>query len=75
MYKKLALLLLALLPGAVQAQWQPADNPVMTTWGENLDPAAVWQEYPRPQLVRDSWLNLNGLWNYAITPVTSPEPQ
>ncbi|MBN2063825.1 MAG: hypothetical protein JW745_03405 [Sedimentisphaerales bacterium] len=75
MYKKLALLLLALLPAAAQAQWQPADNPIMTKWGENLDPAAVWQEYPRPQLVRDNWLNLNGLWNYAITPITAPAPQ
>ena len=28
---------------------------------------AVLPEYPRPQLRRDSYLNLNGLWEYAIT--------
>ena len=41
----------------------------MTFWGENLDPENVLPEYPRPQLVRDRWINLNGLWEYAITPV------
>ena len=23
--------------------------------------------YPQPQLVREQWLNLNGLWNYQVT--------
>ena len=41
---------------------------LMTAWGTDLDPAAVLQEYPRPQLVRDSYLNLNGYWAYALTP-------
>ena len=40
----------------------------MTEWGENLDPSNVHQEYPRPQMVRERWANLNGLWKYAITP-------
>lgn len=39
----------------------------LTPWGETLDPNAVLQEYPRPQLVRASYLNLNGLWEYAIS--------
>ncbi|MFG1945790.1 glycoside hydrolase family 2 protein [Nonomuraea sp. NPDC048826] len=38
-----------------------------TRWGKALDPDAVLPEYPRPQLVRDSYLNLNGRWDYAIT--------
>ena len=38
-----------------------------TVWGEQLDPNAVLQEYPRPQMVRESYRNLNGLWDYAIT--------
>jgi len=40
----------------------------MTSWGESLSADAVLQEYPRPQLVRDSYLNLNGHWDYAIVP-------
>ena len=38
-----------------------------TPWGEELDPKAPLQEYPRPQFKRDSYLNLNGVWEYAIT--------
>nr|WP_221474431.1 glycoside hydrolase family 2 [Planomonospora venezuelensis] len=38
----------------------------MTSWGRDLDPDAVLPEYPRPQLVRDSYLNLNGRWEYAF---------
>ncbi len=34
----------------------------------------VLDEYPRPQLVRDSHLNLNGHWDYAITPLEAEEP-
>lgn len=40
---------------------------LMTTWSETLDPAHVLREYPRPQLVRESYINLNGYWDYAIT--------
>jgi hypothetical protein len=40
---------------------------LLTPWGEALDPDHPLPEYPRPQLVRDSHLNLNGLWQYAIT--------
>ena len=39
----------------------------MTKWGEQLDTGHVLEEYPRPQMVRDSYLNLNGYWNYVIT--------
>lgn len=38
-----------------------------TCWGENLDQDYVLMEYPRPVLVRDSYLNLNGYWDYAFT--------
>ncbi len=40
---------------------------MLTRWGETLDKDTVLQEYPRPQLVRESYYNLNGLWDYAIT--------
>lgn len=38
----------------------------MTRWGKEVDPGNVLPEYPRPQLVRGDWMNLNGLWDYAI---------
>ena len=46
----------------------------MTTWGENIDPSKVWQEYPRPIMERPDWENLNGLWQYAILEKDVPSP-
>ncbi|MCW5951288.1 MAG: DUF2804 family protein [Propionibacteriaceae bacterium] len=40
---------------------------LLTPWGETLDPERVLPEYPRPQLERDSHINLNGHWEYVIT--------
>ena len=40
--------------------------PLSTVWGEQLDPEHILEEYPRPQLVRDNYINLNGYWNYKI---------
>ena len=50
------------------AQWAPVGDKIRTEWSEQVDPSAVLPEYPRPQMVRSQWMNLNGLWNYAITP-------
>jgi len=54
---------------AAAAQWQPAGDRIKTSWGESLDPANVLAEYPRPQMTRPEWQNLNGLWRYAIRPL------
>ena len=48
----------------VEYDWQPAGDKIMTEWGENLTVADVYGEYPRPQMVREKWTSLNGLWNY-----------
>jgi hypothetical protein len=48
---------------------------VFTEWGEALDPDAVLPEHPRPQLVRDSYLNLNGPWEHAFTDAAADRPQ
>ena len=45
---------------------RPALRPMFTPWGEKLDRDHPLQEYPRPQLVRESYVNLNGRWEYAI---------
>jgi len=47
----------------------------MTRWAKDISPENVWMEYPRPQMVRDKWQNLNGLWEYAITPKGSNKPE
>ena len=44
--------------------WAPAGDHILTSWGENLDPTNVLPEYPRPQMVREQWMNLNGFWDY-----------
>lgn len=46
-------------------------SPLMTQWGEKVTSANCWREYPRPQMVRDNWTNLNGDWEYQITSVTN----
>ncbi|HET7625821.1 MAG TPA: glycoside hydrolase family 2 TIM barrel-domain containing protein [Verrucomicrobiae bacterium] len=47
--------------------WKPAPGPLLTRWAADVSPTNAHPEYPRPQLVRDEWLNLNGLWDYAVT--------
>ena len=40
---------------------------MMTKWGKAIDPEHVLEEYPRPGMRRDSFICLNGYWDYAIT--------
>lgn len=46
---------------------RPFRSELTTTWGSALTAENAWTEYPRPQLRRDSWQNLNGHWDYAVT--------
>ena len=46
--------------------WKPAGDKIKTPWAEKVTPENVWQAYPRPQLKRANWQNLNGLWKYAV---------
>lgn len=48
-------------------KWEMKQVPVKTRWAKDVNPDNILQEYPRPQLVRKQWQNLNGLWDYAIT--------
>ena len=56
------------------AQYAPAGDKIKTPWAETIDVNNVRPEYPRPIMERDSWKNLNGLWDYAIAPKGSVEP-
>ena len=60
--------------GGEGATWRPEKAPLMTRWAAEVNPTNAHPEYPRPQLVRDDWLNLNGLWDYAITPSAAASP-
>lgn len=59
---------------AQQAGWQPKEGRLSTRWTSQVSPSNVHQEYPRPQMVREKWQNLNGLWQYAVRPNNLPAP-
>ncbi len=63
---KFALSALLISSCAYAAEWKPAGDKIMTKWAEAVDPANVLPEYPRPLMQRVDWMNLNGLWDYAI---------
>ena len=72
----IALIALTLLAGAATAgDWAPAPAPLMSRFAKDVSPDRVHPEYPRPQMVRTDWLNLNGLWDYAVTRKEAPPPQ
>ena len=56
------------------AQWEPKQAPLMTRWASEVSPENALPEYPRPQLVRDQWQSLNGLWDLSIESKDSPQP-
>jgi len=64
----------------VQAQ-QTAQPPspipatqLKTRWAADVKPDHPLPEYPRPQLERKQWVNLNGPWSYAIVDASAPRP-
>jgi hypothetical protein len=55
--------------------WQPAEGPLATRWTKEVSPENALPEYPRPQMVREKWTNLNGLWEYAIRSASEDRPK
>jgi len=62
-------------PAAAAGPWQPVPGHIMTRWAKDVSPGKVLAEYPRPQMVREQWQNLNGLWDYAITKVDATKTE
>jgi len=60
---------------SLSAQWKPAGDRIKTSWAEQIDPANVLPEYPRPIMERGEWKNLNGLWQYAVVKKGEQTPQ
>lgn len=57
--------------------WHPKPAPLPTPWTHLVGPDNALPEYPRPQMVRTHWLNLNGVWGYTgrpTGPVAAPLP-
>ena len=61
------------ISGAQNASWAPVEGKISTTWATQVKPEAPLPEYPRPNMVREAWMNLNGLWDYAIKPKESAD--
>ena len=64
-----------LLANMALAQYAPVGDKIKTEWAAQVSPENALPEYPRPQMVRPDWKNLNGLWQYAITPKGERAPK
>lgn len=61
-----SILMLLMVSFASAEPWKPVAGPLMTRWAKDVSPEKVLPEYPRPQMVRPTWLNLNGLWQLQL---------
>jgi beta-galactosidase/beta-glucuronidase len=60
------LVLPTLAPQGFGQEWHPSPSPLKTRWAQEVSPENARPEYPRPQLVRSEWKNLNGLWEFQF---------
>lgn len=58
-----------------QSEWHPVEGGLMSIFAKDVNPENPLPEYPRPQMRRDDWMNLNGLWQYAVTGDAAGEPE
>lgn len=58
-----------------EMDWQPVEGRIMTRWIKDVSPINVHPDYPRPQMKREKWMTLNGLWKYAIRPESGSSPE
>ena len=52
-------------PAHAAPAWHAGTPPIATRWTSAVGPGNALPEYPRPQLTRDRWQNLNGVWEFA----------
>ncbi|MCX5215003.1 AbfB domain-containing protein [Kitasatospora sp. NBC_00240] len=69
-----AAVLLAWQTPARAASWTPKTAPMTTPWTNQVPVDNPLPEYPRPQLTRPDWANLNGIWDFAVTAVGAGQP-
>jgi hypothetical protein len=56
------------------AAWTPKPAPMTTPWTNQVPLDNPLPEYPRPQLTRPDWKNLNGIWDFAVTAADARQP-
>ncbi|RIH67200.1 beta-galactosidase [Mariniphaga sediminis] len=59
---------------AFAGEGEPEGDRLKSIWGEQVNPENPLPEYPRPQMKRNEWRNLNGQWSYALTEKGSSFP-
>ncbi|MDX5477505.1 MAG: beta-galactosidase, partial [Cyclobacteriaceae bacterium] len=74
MYKAILFLIFLFFNFQVSLAQHLHANPILSPWAEEVDPVNPHPEYPRPQMMRDNWNNLNGSWDYTILEKGSPRP-
>ena len=74
MKRNLLILIAMMMTTTSFSQYKPAGDKIKTDWASEVVPENVLPEYPRPLMVRPTWKNLNGLWQYAITPKGEKTP-
>lgn len=65
--KQLATLLISVTICTIVSATEVKEEKMKTIWADKVNAENIWQSYPRPQLQRSLWMNLNGLWNYSVT--------
>jgi Glycosyl hydrolases family 2, sugar binding domain/Glycosyl hydrolases family 2/Glycosyl hydrolases family 2, TIM barrel domain len=61
----LAVIMAGNAPANAVVAWQPKTPPLSTPWTHLVGPNNALPEYPRPQMTRTRWMNLNGVWDYT----------
>ncbi len=70
----LCFLLFPVLNTIAQQDKEVLNYSMETRWTDDVDPGNLYPEYPRPQMARENWVNLNGYWDYAIQGKEENEP-